>query len=100
MKLKVFSVLDTKGDCFMTPFFMSATGQAVRAFADLVNDAQSMVARHPEDYRLACIGEFDDNSARLTSYDVPQFLGFASEYKALAATPVGVSQLQVARDVQ
>lgn len=91
MLLKVFSVLDTKGDVFMAPFFMHATGQAVRAFSDLANDSQSLVARHPGDYRLTCIGEFDDSTGRLMPYEQIQQLGYASDYKALSGTPIGGS---------
>ena len=92
MILKVFSVLDTKGDIFMPPFFFSATGQAVRAFADLANDPNTIVNRHPGDYRLTCIGTFDDQNGRLTAYQDIQQLGYASEYKALGnVVPVGVS---------
>lgn len=90
MKLKIFSVLDVKADAFMTPFFFSTTGQAVRAFSDLANDGQSMVSRHPGDYRLNCIGEFDDSTARVAAYEKPEPLGFASDYKAVNGTPVGV----------
>lgn len=92
MILKVFSVLDTKGDVFMSPFFFPATGQAVRAFSDLANDGNTVVARHPGDYRLTCVGEFDDSTGRLIPYDQVQQLGYASDYKALSGTPVGVSQ--------
>lgn len=95
MVLKVFSVLDTKGDVFMTPFVFSAVGQAVRAFSDLVNDGQSMVSRHPGDYRLTCIGEFDDSTGRLAPYQELQMLGYGTDYKALGATPVGVSSPQL-----
>lgn len=92
MILKVFSVLDTKGDVFMSPFFFPATGQAVRAFSDLANDANTVVCRHPGDYRLTCIGEFDDSTGRLVSYEQIQQLGYAQDYKALGSSvPVGVS---------
>lgn len=96
MKLKIFSVLDTKADAFQTPFFMPSTGQAVRAFKDLSNDGQSLVSRHPADFQLCCIGEFDDTNARVISYDQVEKLGFASDYKELRPQdiPVGVSRLK------
>lgn len=92
MKLKVFSVLDTKADAFQTPFFMPSTGQAVRAFKDLANDGQSLVSRHPGDFQLCCIGEFDDVSAQLVSFDQVQRLGYASDYREMKQSdvPVGV----------
>lgn len=85
MILKVFSVRDDKAALFMSPFFFSAVGQAVRAFSDLVNDASSMVGRHPEDFGLFEIGAFDDNSGKLESLPAPKLLGRASDFKTPAA---------------
>lgn len=96
MILKVFSVLDVKADAFLSPFFFSTTGQAVRAFKDLVNDHQSTLHRHPADYRLFHVGTFDDSNAFLTALEKPEPLGYASDYKDLPATPVGVSHIKVA----
>lgn len=96
MRLKIFSVLDTKADAFQTPFFMPSTGMAVRAFKDLANDGQSLVSRHPGDFQLTCVGEFDDVTARLTSYDQVEKLGYAADYQEIKASdvPVGVRSLK------
>ena len=91
MILKVFSVLDTKGDVFLPPFFMAATGQAIRAFPDLANDPNTVVSRHPGDYRLVQLGEFDDASGRLSSIEPMVLLGYAQDFKALGpVTPLSV----------
>lgn len=92
MRLKVFSILDTKADAFMSPFFMSTTGQAVRAFKDLVNDPKSSVYKHPGDYRLVHIGLFDDQLGKLESLDQVEPLGYGSDYRDLpsSAVPLGV----------
>lgn len=81
MNLKAFSILDTKADTFNTPFFMKTTGEAVRAFADLVNDPQSMINRHPDDFRLFHVGDFDQELGRFVHLEKPQPLGSAAEYK-------------------
>lgn len=93
--LRAFAILDSKADAFMTPFFFHSTGQAVRAFKDLANDGQSMVHRHPDDYRLFCIGSFDDSVALLSSLERPEPLGFASDYRDMGSgVPVGVLPLK------
>lgn len=66
MKVKIFSILDAKTGAYMQPFFALAIGQAARMFGDNVNDTTSGMNKHPEDYVLYHIGEFDDNSGELT----------------------------------
>lgn len=60
MKTKVYSLFDLKAAVYSTPFFMPNDSMAVRSFSDLVNDKQTMVNRHPEDFILHGIGQFDD----------------------------------------
>ncbi len=62
MIVSLFSVFDKKAEAFMSPFTFAATGQAVRAFSDTVNDGKSGFYRHPEDYDLYALGTFDECS--------------------------------------
>lgn len=80
MVFKVFSVYDSKADAFMPPVFMHATGQMVRAFSDAVNEEGTAFNKHPGDYRLALIGEFDDSSGRLSSYEKVEWIGSGDSY--------------------
>jgi len=80
MKLTIFSVFDTKASVFGTPFFMPSVGTAVRAFGDLVQDPKSTVNRHPSDFILYEIGEFDDNSSQCVSLPTPRHLAHASDF--------------------
>lgn len=74
MKLKAFTIRDTKGEVFNTPFFQKTHGEAERSFKSLLNDQQSMVAKYPEDYDLYYIGEYDDQSGQLLGLDTPQHI--------------------------
>lgn len=60
MKLNCYSIYDRKALQYHPPFFQSTDGAAVRSFADLVNDAQSTISRHPADYVLYKVGTYDD----------------------------------------
>lgn len=60
MKITAFSLFDTKTGVYGTPFFMLHVGQAVRAVQDLGNDMNTTIGRHPADYSLVILGEFDD----------------------------------------
>lgn len=70
MKLHLFTIFDTKAAAYNTPFAFSTTGQALRAFHDLVNDHQSTISKHPEDYQLWHAGEFDTDTGQLQSSEV------------------------------
>jgi hypothetical protein len=60
MTLKMFCLYDLKTGIYGTPFFMSHTAQAIRAVQDLAKDFSTIVARHPADYMLYCLGTYDD----------------------------------------
>ena len=80
MVVKVFSIFDDKALIFSSPFFMPHIGMATRAFADLVNDGQSNVAKHPSDFKLYQIGEFDDVTGALTPLAQPLFINGVIEF--------------------
>lgn len=63
----VFSVYDKKAEAYMSPFTFNVQGQALRAFADSVNDGESMFCRHPDDFDLYELGKFDQESGEFLS---------------------------------
>ncbi|WNK14367.1 MAG: nonstructural protein [Microvirus sp.] len=89
MRLKMFAVFDNKADLYLTPFFMPANGQAVRAFSDLANDVATIVGRHPDDYKLVFVGELDDATAEFYPAGLVS-LGFGSDFvKKSNIVPLG-----------
>ena len=80
MKVKVFSIFDEKARIFSNPFFMPHAGEALRSFGDLVQDKSSRIAKHPEDYKLYHLAEYDDCSGSFVSLNVPVFLANATEF--------------------
>lgn len=81
MKFKIFSVYDLKGEAFGMPLFFAAKGQAVRAFDDQCNDPSSTIAKHPGDYTLMEIGEYDDSNGLLVPLTEPASLGTGVDFK-------------------
>lgn len=59
MRQIVFSIFDMKTGAYSTPFFMAHVGEALRACIDLGQDRSTTVGRHPADFALYKIGEFD-----------------------------------------
>ena len=63
MFLFVVSVKDRAADVFNRPFFVPHRNVAIRDFTDEVNRvaADNQLNKHPDDFDLYLLGEFDDN---------------------------------------
>ena len=81
MSVMMFTVYDSKAEAYLPPFNMASKGEAIRAFADCVNDNKHSFSRHPADFTLFLLGSFDEASASITALSTPQSLGVAIEYK-------------------
>jgi len=90
MKLRCFSLFDTKSSFFNTPFFFMYEGQAIRACMDLGSDTNTTIGRYPADYVLFDLGSFDDQSGELVQ-SMPRSLGPVSSFLT-AHPPAGVPQ--------
>lgn len=84
MITRAFSIYDSKAQCFNVPFFQPTVPSAVRMFSDLANDPQSMVFKHPGDFVLYEIGEYDDSVGKLVNMAEHRHLGVATQYKEVA----------------
>ena len=67
MILFVVSVKDRAADVFNRPFFVPHRNVAIRDFTDEVNRvaADNQLNKHPDDFDLYCLGEFDDSVGSL-----------------------------------
>lgn len=74
MILQMCTVHDTATEMFGRPFFMVATGQAVRSFRDEVNNPDSEFSKHPDDYSLYHLGQYDDNTGGFELFGRPTLL--------------------------
>ena len=80
MKIKAYAVYDNKAEAFMQPFFAGNAGLATRTFADNAKNPESIWNRHPNDFVLYEIGEYDENQGILVNYENNKNLGMAIEY--------------------
>lgn len=78
---QVYAIYDTKSDVYLLPQFLKTDAEAIRLFSDCVNDPQgNNVSKHPEDYVLFHIGEYDDSKGALLPNECPKNLGVAVEF--------------------
>jgi len=81
-KVKMFSVRDMKLNTWSSPWFFLHAGQAERTLYELVNGGESMLSKHPKDFELYMIGEFDDTTAELSSIPPVHIMTALSALKA------------------
>ena len=76
MKTLIVSIHDTATQAFGRPVFTHSSGQAIRSFTDEVNreDAGSDLYKHPDDFTLYLLGEFDDSTGHMQSLATPSVL--------------------------
>jgi len=65
MLLKAYCIYDNKALVYHAPFFAGTHGSATRMLSDLVSDQHTTVGRHPGDYVLYYVGDFDDSKGAL-----------------------------------
>lgn len=62
----VVCVYDVQLGAFLRPFCAPSTGVAIRSFVDALQDPQSEMAKHPNDYELHQLAVFDDHEGEFT----------------------------------
>lgn len=63
MILTVCAVYDSAIKSYGRPFFVPHVGAAIRGFTDEINNSQSDLFKHPDDYSLFELGAWDDATA-------------------------------------
>lgn len=74
-------VFDTVSKVYAPPFYAVTKGEAIRSFANAVNDKNmGDLNKHPKDFLLYVIGSFEDTSGLLTAVSPPERLGLGSDF--------------------
>ena len=77
---KIFTVYNSKSESYMNPFFMHATGEAIRGFVDVANDTNSQIGKYPSDFTLFELGEYNEFTCEFNIYSTPKSLGLALDF--------------------
>lgn len=76
------TIKDTAVEAFGPTFEVRATGEAMRMFKDEVNNEQSRINKHPQDFELYKVGMFDDQTGELTGM-TPERIARAIDIKEM-----------------
>ena len=72
MKLQIYSVYDNKAGTWMKPFYAQNNAVAQRTFSDATNDPNSLFNKHPTDFVLFQVGEWDDQKGTLIAAETQE----------------------------
>lgn len=84
MRLGLYSVYDTAAGAYANPTPIVSKEAAIRSFGDGVRGGQNEWSKHPEDYILMYLGDFDQLSGELFSA-LPERVISALECSAITA---------------
>jgi len=71
---KIYSIRDTKIGTYMTPMFVPHLTTILRDLEEVIKDEKSMLNKHPEDFELRYIGEFDEETGEIELEITPKFI--------------------------
>lgn len=80
MTVKLCTVYDSKGECFMPPNCYKNLGEALREFEECANDPKSKISKWAADYTLFELGTFDEATAKFVIHTAPVSLGNALQF--------------------
>lgn len=63
MKHEMMAVYDSAAKAYLPPFFLPNKQMGIRTFTDCLESDDHQFARHPEDYTLFSLGQFDYETA-------------------------------------
>lgn len=75
-----FAIYDVKVNAYVQPFSFKHSGYALRAFERTVQDPNTDIAKHPEDFVLYQLASFDETKGTFTNLKEPIAIGRAIEY--------------------
>lgn len=75
----LYVVRDVKAEFYGDPILLDNDAIARRLFFDAARDPNSPLSKHPEDYALYHVGNYDARTGVISSLDTPVHLGNASE---------------------
>jgi hypothetical protein len=83
---ELIAIYDLKAQLYGKPVCVVSDASAIRSFGDAVNDPQTEYNKHPEDYILFNIGQYDDSTGNFEQ-STPTELAKALALKERATPP-------------
>lgn len=79
--IRLYAIKDKESKTTQAPFPVQCNRDAIDGFKALVNDEGTSIGKHPQDFELYHLGEYDPRSMAFSLNDDPKFIIGASELK-------------------
>lgn len=81
MRFKMYVIYDIVTETHTHPITIQSDRDAIEQFRQLVNDPQTHYFKHPTDYLLMSIGEYDQQEGKITPFEKNKTTARAIELK-------------------
>lgn len=91
--MQIYSIFDSKAECYLQPFFCPTRAVALRHFSQACNDETTQFYLYPGDFTLFELGDFNEKTGTLNAEKTHLNLGLAQQFKTnpaalkIATTP-------------
>jgi len=79
-KINVYAIYDSKSKFYRFKYECRTHGEALRAFITGANDIKTEIGRHPADFTLFHVAQYEDESATFQNICPPENLGLALHF--------------------
>lgn len=97
---KMFAVYDLKMNLFMSPYCGRNVDSGIRSFGDMVANPQAPFSKHPEDYVLYVVGEFDVEKGIVTAVSPIHVVSKALDFVRMAGSSAEKMMEEVLTDAK
>lgn len=92
-KVGIFAAYDSRVKAFMAPFTALHVGQVHRSWEETCNDGKSLMSKHPADFSLYQVGEFDETTGVVTPLEKHYCVATALQVKQTPESPLPFKQM-------
>ncbi len=98
--MKRFSIYDVKAEAWMPPFYRLTNGIALREFQTMSNDPGSIFGKHPADFTLFDLGEWNEFTCedKPNTTKVPLANGLELQNENNNQEPTPMTPIQIHRE--
>lgn len=80
-KHKIFVLKDSQSSTYGMPITIETRGRFIRDVQEELAKGQAIFARHPQDFSIFEIGEFDPRTGNIYLYETKNCLGLVQDFK-------------------
>lgn len=83
MQTKLYAIKDSKSNSYGPPMCFGTRGLFLRFISEELQRGQCVWAKHPQDFNMFEVGDYDVDSGSIQIYETKESLGLISDLKGL-----------------